>query len=297
MSLKSVVYPLLAAAALSCSSGGAAADLPVDPDPSPQPAVAAVKVVSFNIRVDSRDEHGWDCRREAAARMVGEERPTVMGLQEAQPHQITYLAKNCPDYAWYGLGRDTGRVPAATDSYAAEECMAIFWRTADAELLDKGTFWLSETPDKVSYGWDADYRRTAAWCRFRLKATGKEFFYMNTHLDNKGPQAREQSIRLIVEQLAELNAAGSTAFLTADFNSSTSSAIFAPLRSVLTDARTHAPAADTGGTYNAWGTKSTVIDHIFYKKAAPSGFNVLRRNYGVTYISDHYPVEAIFRVQ
>ena len=113
MSLKSVVYPLLAAAALSCSSGGAAADLPVDPDPSPQPAVAAVKVVSFNIRVDSRDEHGWDCRREAAARMVGEERPTVMGLQEAQPHQITYLAKNCPDYAWYGLGRDTGRVPAA----------------------------------------------------------------------------------------------------------------------------------------------------------------------------------------
>lgn len=297
MFLKSVFYTMSVVVAAACSSGGATVDEPVDPDPSPKPAVAVVKVTSFNISVDSRDEHGWDKRREAVARMVNEERPTVMGIQEGQPHEITYLMKNCPDYAWYGLGRDTGKVPPATDSYAAEECMAIFWRTADVELLDKGTFWLSETPDKVSYGWDADYRRTATWCRFRLKATGTEFFYMNTHLDNKGQRAREQSIRLIVEKLSELNKAGATAFLTADFNSSTSSIIFDPLRSVLTDVRTHAPAADTGGTYNAWGAKSTVIDHIFYKKATPTGFNVLRKNYGVIYISDHYPVEAIFRVQ
>jgi len=294
---KFVLCWVLAVAARSCSSGDAAAELPDTPAPQPEPSAVEVKVMSFNIRVDSRDEHGWDNRREAVVRMVDEVRPTVMGLQEAQPHQLTYLTKRCPDYAWYGLGRDTGRVPAATDSYAAEECMAIFWRTADVELLDKGTFWLSQTPDEVSYGWDADYRRTATWCRLRLKANGKEFFYLNTHLDNKGPQAREQSIRLIVGKLAELNAEATIVFLTADFNSSTASAIFDPLRSVLTDARMHAPAADTGGTYNAWGSKSTVIDHIFYKGAVPTGFHVLRKNYGVTYISDHYPVEATFRVR
>lgn len=62
-----------------------------------------------------------------------------MGLQEAQPHQITYLAKNCPDYAWYGLGRDTGAIPPETESYAAEECMAVFYLTTEVELLDKGT--------------------------------------------------------------------------------------------------------------------------------------------------------------
>lgn len=295
---KSYLLLFAAAATVACSSGGnvdVAAESDLDPDPVP--SAATVKVVSFNIRVDSRDEHGWDRRREAVAKMVNEERPTLLGLQEAQPHQLTYLAKNCPDYAWYGLGRDTGRVPAATERYAAEECMAIFWRTADVELLDKGTFWLSQTPDEISYGWDADYRRTATWCRLRLKATGREIFYLNTHLDHKGPQAREQSIRLIVEKLAALNAAGAPAFLTADFNSSTSSAIFDPLRSVMTDARTHAPAADMGGTYNAWGTKSTVIDHVFYKDAIPTGFNVLRKYYGVPYISDHYPVEAIFRVR
>lgn len=293
---KSIVCPLLAVAAVACSSGGSV-DAPADPDPDPAPAVATVKIVSFNIRVDSRDEHGWDLRRDAVVKMVNEERPTVLGLQEAQPHQLAYLARNCPDYAWYGLGRDTGKVPAATESYAAEECMAIFWRTDAAELLDKGTFWLSETPDEVSYGWDAAYRRTATWCRLRLKATGREIFCLNTHLDNKGERARGESIRLIVERLAGLNVTGAAAFLTADFNSSTSNAIFDPLRSVMTDARTHAPAADTGGTYNAWGTKNTVIDHIFYKGATPTAFNVLRKYYGVTYISDHYPVEAIFRVR
>lgn len=295
MFFKNAFYAVLAVVAAACSSGSG--DEPVDPAPAPKPATAALKVISFNIRVDSRDEHGWDRRREAVVRMVGEERPAVLGLQEAQPHQITYLAKNSPDYGWYGLGRDTGKVPAETESYAAEECMAIFYRTSDVELLDKGTFWLSETPGKVSYGWDANYRRTATWGRFRLKTIQKEFLCLNTHLDNQGSVARGESIKLIVAKLAELNPEGLPVFLTADFNSTTSNSIFNPLRSVLMDARTHAPAADTGGTYNGWGTKSTVIDHIFYRKATPTGFNVLRKNYGVTYISDHYPVEATFGIQ
>lgn len=294
---KFLFCPLLAAVALACSSAGAASDTPVVPEPAPAPTGAAMKVMSFNIRVDSRDANGWEHRRAAVVRMIGEERPTVMGLQEAQPHQLTYLAEQCPDYAWYGLGRDTGLVPAATDSYAPEECMAIFWRKDEVELLDKGTFWLSATPDRLSLGWDAAYRRTATWCRLRLKADGREFLYMNTHLDHKGEQARKRSIRLIAEKLAELGGTAATVFLTADFNSSTSSDIFDPLRAVLTDARTHAPAADTGGTYNGWGASSTVIDHIFYKGATPTGFNVLRKDYGAAYISDHYPVEATFRVR
>ena len=58
-----------------------------------------VTVVSFNIRVDNAadGDNAWDNRKPASAAMIRQERPTVMGLQEAQPHQITYLAKNCPD--------------------------------------------------------------------------------------------------------------------------------------------------------------------------------------------------------
>ena len=82
-----------------------------------------VTVVSFNIRVDNAadGDNVWNNRKPASAAMIKQEQPTVMGLQEAQPHQITYLAKNCPDYAWYGLGRDTGNIPQETERYAAEE--------------------------------------------------------------------------------------------------------------------------------------------------------------------------------
>lgn len=72
--------------------------------------------------------------------MINRQQPTIMGLQEAQPHQITYLAKQCPEYAWYGLGRDTGEAPPKTETYASEECMAIFFQTSIVEMLDKGTF-------------------------------------------------------------------------------------------------------------------------------------------------------------
>ena len=97
-----------------------------DDDDKPQKSTN-VSVVSFNIRVDNPvdGDNVWENRKAAAVAMIESEQPTLLGLQEAQPHQITYLAKNCPDYAWYGLGRDTGECPPETDSYAAEECMAI----------------------------------------------------------------------------------------------------------------------------------------------------------------------------
>ena len=75
--------------------------------------------------------------------------------------------------------------------------MAIFWRTAELELLDKGTFWLSETPDQVSKGWDASYRRTCTWAGFRHRKSGQTCYFFNTHLDNDGKVAREESIKLL----------------------------------------------------------------------------------------------------
>ena len=166
-----------------------------------------VTVVSFNIRVDNAadGDNAWNNRKPASAAMIRQERPTVMGLQEAQPHQITYLAKNCPDYAWYGLGRDTGAIPPETESYAAEECMAVFYLTTEVELLDKGTFWLSQTPDIPSKGWDAAYNRTCTWGLFEHKASGKRFYHLNTHLDHQGATAREESIKLIASKIKQFN--------------------------------------------------------------------------------------------
>ena len=50
--------------------------------------------------------------------------------------------------------------------------MAIYYRDADFELEKSGTFWLSETPDQVSMGWDAACKRTCTWVLLR-KADGR----------------------------------------------------------------------------------------------------------------------------
>ena len=268
--------------------------------PKPQPKeYTDISVISFNIRVDNAADgtNVWRNRRDAVVTMIERERPMLLGLQEAQPHQITYLSEHCPDYAWYGLGRDTGKVPPATDSYAAEETMAIFWRTAELELLDKGTFWLSETPDQVSKGWDASYRRTCTWAGFRHKKSGQTCYFFNTHLDNDGKVAREESIKLLVSRMKTINSKRRVSFLTADFNSNVTDACFAPLHVYMRDARANAAVSDDYPSWNGYGASTGRLDHVFFSgdNCTAREFRTLRGDYGVPYISDHYPVAAWFR--
>lgn len=285
----------------ACSSsdaGNGAGEEESQPKPQPK-EYTDISVISFNIRVDNAADgtNVWRNRRDAVVTMIERERPMLLGLQEAQPHQITYLSEHCPDYAWYGLGRDTGKVPPATDSYAAEETMAIFWRTAELELLDKGTFWLSETPDQVSKGWDASYRRTCTWAGFRHKKSGQTCYFFNTHLDNDGKVAREESIKLLVSRMKTINSKRRVSFLTADFNSNVTDACFAPLHVYMRDARANAAVSDDYPSWNGYGASTGRLDHVFFSgdNCTAREFRTLRDDYGVPYISDHYPVAAWFR--
>ena len=269
---------------------------PSDPGDGTYPDVVGenqVKVISFNMRTGGADngtQNAWGARREGIPAMMAKENPTVMGVQEALSYQLTFVTENVPGYEYYGVGRDDGG--------STGETMAIFYKTDVVELGDHGTFWLSETPDEVSYGWDAAYRRTATWAFFTVKATGKKFFYINTHLDSEGSEAREQSIRLICDKLAELNPDGYPSILTADFNSTTDDAIFDPLKMVMYDARTDAAVTDQFGTYNGWGTTTSAIDHIFYSDFTPLEYHtIMDRWNGVQYISDHYPISALLEFE
>lgn len=269
---------------------------PSDPGDGTDPDVVGenqVKVISFNMRTGGADngtQNAWGARREGIPAMMAKENPTVMGVQEALSYQLTFVTENVPGYEYYGVGRDDGG--------STGETMAIFYKTDVVELGDHGTFWLSETPDEVSYGWDAAYRRTATWAFFTVKATGKKFFYINTHLDSEGSEAREQSIRLICDKLAELNPDGYPSILTADFNSTTDDAIFDPLKMVMYDARTDAAVTDQFGTYNGWGTTTSTIDHIFYSDFTPLEYHtIMDRWNGVQYISDHYPISALLEFE
>ena len=249
-----------------------------------------IKVMSYNIRLSSGtikadSIYHWEHRKQASLNLMHEENPTVFGLQEACPDQMDYMVENLPEYGYIGVGRDDGKRKG--------EFMSIFYKKEEVEFIDGGTFWLSETPDQVSKGWDAACFRTCTWAILKKKDTGKKFVYMNTHLDHKGKVAREESIKLIVERAEKLTGGKLPVFITADFNSPTSNAIFKPMQEAMLDARVEAPVTDDRGTLNCWGTTppGVVIDHVFYRGAEAQKFEVLRdKDYGAPYVSDHYPV-------
>lgn len=249
-----------------------------------------IKVISFNVRTGNADDgtqNAWGNRNKAIPVMLKKENPTVFGVQEALRYQMNYIRDNVPGYGCIGVGRDDGA--------DAGEIMGIFYKTDLLDLGENGTFWLSETPEKPSKGWGANYYRTATWAIFTVKETGKKFFYMNTHLDHQSSDARRNSILLICDKIRELNASGYPALLTADFNSSVDDAIFNPLKLIMKDARATSPVTDQSNTYNGWGTGSGIIDHIFYSGLIPLEYRtIMDRWEGVQYISDHYPISALF---
>ena len=249
-----------------------------------------LKFMSFNIRLGSQwaeNEDGpnaWSQRKEAVVAMILKESPDAIGMQEVLPHQFLYLDSALAGmYKGIGVGRDNG-LPA-TDTSCDGEIMCIFYRTDRLELLDQHTYWLSETPDSVSFGWDAACRRTVTMGLFHDLVTDSNFAYLNTHLDHVGPAARRNSI-LELCTLSETYPGGA-ATVDDSFH----------LAAVADGVGDIADTTDNAITYNAFGkAEGKQIDHFFVRgwSKVPL-FRTLDGDYGVPYISDHYPIITTLR--
>lgn len=284
------ILSLFALMSFSCSALRQSAISVHDTTPAGQ-----ATIISYNIRRGdlAKDDgsNAWKNRRQATLEMIRAEAPSAFGLQEALYDQVLYIANAFPQYSWVGVGRDNGK--------HGGEMMAIFYLKEKFTLIDSGTYWLSETPDKVSRGWDAFCNRTLTWVELREKATGKTFFYFNTHLDHKGETARRESVKLIAALIEKMVPAGTPFVLGGDLNSTIDNAIFYPLLDVgMQSARLLAPVTDNKGTFNAFGTAPTgiILDHFLVKNAKALLFRTLDGNYGAPYISDHYPIETVIEL-
>lgn len=250
-----------------------------------------IKMISYNIRTIARDgDNNWDNRKHATRNMLNMHNPDLFGLQEATITHLRYIDKMFPQYKRVGVGRDNGKM--------AGEVMAIYYNTERFNLLDSGTFWLSETPEKVSKGWDAACFRTVTWVQVQDKTSRKKFYYFNTHLDHKGRVAQAESIKLIIEKIKEIASPRATILLGGDFNIKPDNEVLAPLKEVMREARTNAAIAEEKGTFNMFGklTVNPVIDHVFYRgrRVKCNEYRILDGDYGAPFISDHYPVEVTF---
>ena len=251
-----------------------------------------LKVMTYNIRlsVDSDKENSWNNRKQETMALMSYYHPDYFGVQEAIPQQMIDIKTNLKDYDFVGVGRDDGKNQG--------EYSAIFYDKSKLDVLKSGTFWLSETPEKPSKGWDAAYNRVCTYAFFKIKKTGKQFLAMNLHFDHVGDVARVNSAKLILEKIKELNPKNLPLTLTGDFNLTDDSEPINIISKSLTDSYYHSKKTHYGpkGTWQNFdiNTPSTErLDYVFVK-----GFDVLSnrtindRRENLLYPSDHFPILA-----
>ena len=175
----------------------------------------SLTVASYNLRnangSDSARGNGWGQRYPVIAQIVQYHDFDIFGTQECFLHQLKDMKEALPGYDYIGVGRDDGKDKG--------EHSAIFYRTDKFDIVEKGDFWLSETPDVPSKGWDAVLPRICSWGHFKCKDTGFEFLFFNLHMDHIGKKARVESAFLVQEKMKELGRGKNLpAILTGDFN-------------------------------------------------------------------------------
>ena len=246
-----------------------------------------VKIISYNIRVSTVDDgaHHWNLRKAASIRMINEEKPSAFGLQEAMPEQILYLEENLPNYQ---------RAIAASNLHESSQHCSIFYDHKHYNLLQCYVRWLCPTPEYAVIGWDAAYLRTATLVQLQEKRSRKTFWYINTHLDHMGQVARDSSVALLCQWIDEILSRDPQCpiLLGGDMNTTLKDPTLQPLIKRAKIPHKTTSDENLNGTYHGWGTvqPALAIDLLFYQNAIPRSFERLDGDYGVPFISDHYPI-------
>jgi endonuclease/exonuclease/phosphatase family metal-dependent hydrolase len=262
-----------------------------------QPNVASLNVMTYNIRLESSGDatNGWYYRRASAVKIIGLEDIDILGTQETEANQHNYLKNNLPAYEAFSIGED-GQVKGGPNT--------IFYRKDRFTVYNKGIFWLSQTPDVPSKGWDALYFRIALWIELEDKISGIRFLYVNTHVATWGKTiAQQNSIILLMNKIHELRGNMPVIF-TGDLNMPPSNDYIKYITDVvnnpypLVHTKTVADIA-TGftGSYHAYSDTDPgpdgLIDYVIVDENAKVLLHqVLPPKLDGIFLSDHAPVTA-----
>ena len=252
--------------------------------------------MTFNIRYDNPDDgiHAWSNRKDDVVRLIQAYQPAIFGIQEGLHHQVIFLDSMLGEYTFVGVGRD--------DGIAKGEYSAVFYKSEIFELLNQGTFWLSELPDiPGSMGWDAACTRIVTWAELHETLSGKRCFIFNTHFDHLGTEARVYSALLLRRKVSEISGSES-AVITGDFNFPDTSFAYKVLTKKMTeqtppftDTRKVSIESPAGPEWTFQGfdslTQKTKLDYIFYTgNARILSHTTIRDPRFGEYPSDHLPV-------
>lgn len=249
-------------------------------------------LMTYNIRNmnDDRTENCWDKRKKALVGLIGSHCPDVLCVQEAFYPQIRYILSELPAYGYCGVGRDDGD--------KAGEYSAVFYKRAKFSPVSTGTFWLSQTPDIPSCGFDGAHNRICTWAELSRK--GELLAVCSLHLDHKGEVAKREGAKIVRERALQFP---EQCIVAGDFNSvPDSEPISIMSQPPFSDARLAAPERHSHGTFRGFEPNvrdwrlDPPIDHVFFTpgKFSPRRAEIITTTYDDRYPSDHFPLLVTF---
>jgi len=246
-----------------------------------------VTIMTFNVKINGDGYQSRENRLPKVVKTIKEHGADSFGLQEADKWWVESIAAEMSEYGYVCRYRE--------DGIEKGESTAIFYLKDKYELVDSGSFWLSQTPDNPSFGWDAACERITTWVILKNKETGFKYAHFNTHFDHVGSQAKAESVAMISAEIAKV-APDIPVVLTGDFNTIEGSENYNSILSCgLRDTKYLAEKYDNCATYhdfNPFVINTKPIDFVFvngYVSSVKSS-RIDSDTVCLVYPSDHFPI-------
>lgn len=302
---------------------------PKDEPPAEEAPVEKTKLgfMSLNIRHSEEVEPNTKAKRlQRMGKLFAQYRPAVIGMQEIRPwwmNQMEDTDPGLPDVMPEGYKsicyyRNEREVEMREDltTGSLEGCV-IYYDTGAVTLLKEGVFWLSTHPNRESKFETSKNYRITVWAKFKVNATGEEFYYYSTHLDTEA-DTMIPSVECINSQIAQISKTNGKApvIVCGDFNFSPDKPAYPTLQKYFTDAAAVLNVPTT--TFSNWGynpwSKNYRIDYFLSQgDCAPVHYEVDTRVYNPDteepiqlafdpqknvygYYSDHAPLYAEYEL-
>lgn len=276
-------------------------NLPIPNTPKVKPKnLNELRIMTYNIKnaYSVKDVQLRYARIIKLCEQINDYEPDIMGIQEA-------------DAPWMGedeTGDINASFPVCLNKYAfvgqsrqdpTGEWAPIFYLKDKFELIDSGTFWLSDTPNTASKTWDSGHNRICTWAVLQNIKTKQQFTHFNTHFD-LSEISRQKSIDVV---LKKVKTAQTPVILSGDFNLHQGSSIYKKvLKNGFDDSKKIAKSKINFCTLNLYRYTNVrffpIADFMFFSK---NDFSISKyqidNNYlfDNNYISDHFPVIVDFK--
>lgn len=242
-----------------------------------------LNIISFNIRCCD-DENGYSIEERAPrlSTVISYYDADVIGFQEYRPAWEEHINKYFGDrYEIF-------------NKYRSEtidiESSPILWRKDKFECVKTGYFWLSDTPEIESRGWDEVYNcfRMCVYVILLDKKSNKYFTFMNTHF-GFGDKGQIKSVKLIEEYSKKISSYPT--FIVGDFNMKPDSPAYALMSEIFTDVNA-VTTKDMRATYHGYNPEKFLAEHIDYcfinEAIKPVKQNIIDDVVDGMFPSDHY---------